>query len=258
MPITNLNHEKINIFGVLFSILNYDSATNIILENAKKFNSFSVSALAVHGLVTAINKKEFKDIVNSIDMVLPDGQPIKWAINSFYKANLKSRVCGPALMYNVLKTANEFHLNIYLYGSIKETLIKLKAFINNEFPNLTICGIHEDRFRESTEEEDKIDIDKINASKAHIVLVGRGCPRQEKWVASHKGKINAAMLAVGAAFDFHSGKIKRPSKIVQDLGLEWFYRLLQEPTRLWKRYLITNTIFCFFFIKHKLFKRSPF
>jgi len=250
--------EKRNIFGIYYSVASYKSATDVIIENAKRNNSYSVTALAVHGLVTAIQNADFKNVVNNIDLVLPDGQPVKWVLNSFYKLKLKSRVCGPALTYEVLKAANETGLKVFLYGSTNTTLSLLQQFIQREFPKIIICGVHEDRFRDATIEEDAFDIERINASKANIVLVGRGCPRQEKWVMAHKGKVNAAMLAVGAAFDFHAGIIKRPHKIVQDAGLEWLYRLLQEPSRLWKRYLFTNYIFCYLFFKHKFIKRSPF
>lgn len=102
------------------------------------------------------------------------------------------------------------------------------------------------------------DIEKINNSGAHIVLVGRGCPRQETWVANHIGKINAVMIAVGAAFDFHAGTVSQAPGWMQDNGLEWIYRLAKEPKRLWKRYLFTNSIFIFLFIKHKFILRKPF
>ncbi len=102
------------------------------------------------------------------------------------------------------------------------------------------------------------DIEKINGSGAHIVLVGRGCPRQEFWVANHVGKINAVMMAVGAAFDFHAGTVKQAPMWMQNVGLEWFFRLVQEPKRLWKRYLVTNTQFLFMFFKHKFFLRKPY
>ena len=120
-------------------------------------------------------------------------------------------------------------MSVYLYGSTPETLEKFVAFININYPGVNIAGIHPDRFREATPEEDPADIEKINESGAHIVLVGRGCPRQEKWVAHHLGKINAVMMAVGAAFDFHAGNISQAPAWMQQAGMEWFYRLIQEP-----------------------------
>jgi len=144
---------------------------------------------------------------------------------------------------------------VFLYGSTKNTLIHFKSFINHNYPNINICGIHEDRFREATKEEDFADIDQINNSQAHIVLVGRGCPRQEKWVSSHYGKINAVMMAVGAAFDFHAGIIKQAPLWMQNIGLEWLFRLIQEPKRLFKRYLYTNSHFILLCFKYKIYNK---
>lgn len=218
--------------------------------------SFTVSALAVHGLITSVRDVKLKALIKKIDMIVPDGQPVRWALNSFHKIGLKDRVYGPTLTLYVLKKANDKYLNIYLYGSTEETLNKFSKFIARSFPNVIISGIHIDRFREATAKEDEEDIRKINDSGANIVLVGRGCPRQEIWIAEHHGKINAAMMAVGAAFDFHAGTVKQAPKWVQDTGFEWLFRLIQEPKRLWKRYLITNTYFILLFFKNKFIHRS--
>lgn len=250
--------EKNTIFGIMYNRLDYKIAVAEIIRNAIKNNSFSVSALAVHGLIESYKNNELKKLVNSIDLVVPDGQPVRWALNSFHKVNLNDRVYGPTLTLKVLEEANKNRLKIYLYGSTENTLNKFASFINNKFPNIKIVGIHIDRFRDSTREEDERDIEKINNSGAHIVLVGRGCPRQEIWVAEHKNKINAVMMAVGAAFDFHAGTVKQAPKWMQNKGLEWLFRLLQEPKRLWKRYLFTNTLFIYLFLKHKFILRRPY
>jgi exopolysaccharide biosynthesis WecB/TagA/CpsF family protein len=244
--------EKKNLFSINYSIVDYDRASDAIIEKAVRRESYGVSALAVHGLIESVWDQELASQVNKINLVVPDGQPIRWALNSFYKVDLKDRVYGPVLTLHVLKKANKKGLKVYLYGSKEATLSKLKAFINTTFPNVQICGIHVDRFREATPEEDAADIKKINDSGAHIVLVGRGCPRQERWVANHLGKINASMMAVGAAFDFYAGTVKQAPAWMQNNGLEWLFRLTQEPGRLWKRYLTTNSYFIFLFIKHKL------
>lgn len=224
----------------------------MLVHEAKKRSSYACSALAVHGLMEAYKDRTFMKTVDNIDMVVPDGQPIRWALNSFHGLHLKDRVYGPELTLHVLRKANEEGLSVYLYGSKAETLSKLSSFINTNFPKIIICGIHPDRFREATEVEDQEDIAKINGSGAHIVLVGRGCPRQEKWVSNHKGKVQAVMMAVGAAFDFHARNVRQAPKWMQQNGLEWLFRLLQEPNRLWKRYLTTNTLFIFLFLKQKL------
>ncbi len=135
----------------------------------------------------------------------------------------------------------------------------MQAFIKVHYPNLVICGVHADRFRDATPEEDAEDIQKINASSANLVLVGRGCPRQEKWVSSHIGQINAPMMAIGAAFDFFAGNIKHAPDWMQKCGLEWLYRLIQDPKKLWKRYLTTNVYFVYLFFLCKFgFRKVQF
>jgi N-acetylglucosaminyldiphosphoundecaprenol N-acetyl-beta-D-mannosaminyltransferase len=244
--------KKKCLFGINYSLTDYEEATKIIIDNAKKNNSFGVSALAVHGLIESYNNPSLKEKVNKIDLIVPDGQPVRWALNSLYKAGLKDRVYGPKLTWCVLQAANELGLSIYLYGSTQNTLKMFSENIQQSFPNLNIIGIHIDRFRDALPHEDDDDIQKINDSGAHIVLVGRGCPRQELWVASHLGKINAVMMAVGAAFDFHAGTLKQAPLWMQNSGLEWLFRLLVEPKRLWKRYLFTNSKFIYLFCSKKL------
>jgi len=243
---------KKQLFTVNYSVTNYNEASDIIIEKALTHTSFGVTALAVHGLIESVKNKPFRNLVNKLDMVVPDGQPVKWALNSLHKVALKERVAGPILTNHVLAKANNLGLGIYLYGSTGATLEKMTEVIKQKYPHIKISGIHADRFREATAEEDEEDIKKINASGANIVLVGRGCPRQEKWVANHLGLINAPMLAIGAAFDFIAGNIVQPPKWIQDSGFEWFFRLVQEPNKLWKRYLTTNTHFIYLFITCKI------
>jgi N-acetylglucosaminyldiphosphoundecaprenol N-acetyl-beta-D-mannosaminyltransferase len=243
---------------VNYALVDYHSASDIIIEQASIHQSFGVSALAVHGLIESYNEPNLQDSVSKINLIVPDGQPVIWALNAFFNAGLKDRVYGPTLVLHVLEKANASNLKIFLYGSRTETLMKLTAFIKEHYPKITVCGFHPDRFREATPAEDLEDIRKINESGAHIVLVGRGCPRQEKWVGNHVGKINAVMMAVGAAFDFHAGTLKQAPRWMQNSGLEWLFRLTQEPNRLWKRYLLTNTQFIFLFFKYKVKAISNF
>lgn len=225
------------------------------MEHARLRTSYGVSALAVHGLMTAYYDRAIREKVNAIPMVVPDGQPVRWALNSFFRAGLRDRVYGPELTLWVLEKANTQKLSVYLFGSTRQTCDRFVEFIRRRFPELIISGVHVDRFRDATPEEDVEDIKKINASGAHLVLVGRGCPRQEVWVAEHLGKVNAAMMAVGAAFDFHAGVLPQAPAWMQRAGLEWLFRLIQEPRRLWKRYLVTNSQFVYQFLRHKLFVR---
>jgi len=251
-----MQFEKRNLFGIDYAVVDYESASEIIIENAAQHNSFGVSALAVHGLVTSVKDGAIGERVKKIQMVVPDGQPVRWALNSFHKVGLKDRVYGPTLTLHVLEKAKKQNLNVYLYGSTEKTCAAFSAFITANYPGVKVCGIHPDRFRDATPEEDEADIKKVNEARAHIVLVGRGCPRQEVWVADHIGKIDAVMMAVGAAFDFHAGTVKQAPKWMQDHGLEWFYRLVKEPRRLWKRYFSTNSYFIYLFLKYKLKRKK--
>jgi exopolysaccharide biosynthesis WecB/TagA/CpsF family protein len=250
--------DKYKLFIPEYANVDYEKASDIIMENAMENRSFGVSALAVHGLMASLSDKKLGTLINKIDLIVPDGQPVRWALNSFYKLGMKDRVYGPELTLHVLKKANRDGLKIFLYGSTGSTLNAFEAFIRNNYPQVIICGVHEDRFREATDDEGLSDIKKINSSGAHIVLVGRGCPRQEFWVANHKGSINAAMMAVGAAFDFHAGVLDQAPKWMQDKGLEWLYRLIKEPRRLWRRYFLTNSSFILKFLKYKLILRRPY
>ncbi|MFN5375148.1 MAG: WecB/TagA/CpsF family glycosyltransferase, partial [Chitinophagaceae bacterium] len=143
---------------------------------------------------------------------------------------------------------------VYFYGSKQSTLDLLRENLLEQFPSLQIVGMQADRFRESTDEEKADDRNLISTSGAKLVFVGRGCPRQEKWVSENKEHIPAVLIAVGAAFDFHAGTVKQAPAWIQNIGLEWLFRLFQEPKRLWKRYFTTNSLFLYLFFKDSLKK----
>ncbi len=234
--------DEVDIFGIDLTITTYEDATERIVEAARDNRSYAVSALAVHGLMEATHDPEFGRMVNDIDLVVPDGQPVRWAMNSLHDAGLDDRVYGPDLTWWVIDRAAEEGIGIFLFGSTEETCEAFKAAIEAKHPGAQV-DFQSDRFREATPEEDAADIARINESGAGVVLVGRGCPRQERWVSQHRGSVNAAMLAVGAAFDYAAGSLERPPAWMQKYGLQWLYRLREEPSRLWKRYLVTNSQF---------------
>ena len=237
------------LFGIEFACVDYEEASARIIDAARERRSYGVSALAVHGLMEATGNSELADRINRIDLVVPDGQPVRWALNDLHGAGLPDRVAGPELTLWVLRKADAEGLGVYLFGSTPGTAEKFAAFIRNTYPNVRICGVQPDRFRDATPQEDLDDIATINASGANIVLVGRGCPRQEVWVADHLGKVDAAMMAIGAAFDFHAGNIRPAPNWIQRAGLEWLFRLIQEPRRLFRRYLTTNSAFVLRYLK---------
>ena len=232
---------QVDIFGVDLSITDYEDATRRIIEAGQEKRSFAMSALATHGLMEAVHDDEFRDVVNGLDLVTPDGQPVRWAMNLLHEAGLSDRVYGPDLTWKVCGAAADAGIGIYLFGSTPETCDAFVAAVLKEWPHAIISDVQPDRFRDATPEEDAADIERINNSGAGVVLVGRGCPRQEKWVGAHKGKVNASMMAVGAAFDYHAGQLKKPPSIMQKYGLEWLWRLGLEPKRLFKRYAVTNS-----------------
>lgn len=233
----------LKVLGVNVSRVDYAAAVDVIISAAKERRSFGATALAVHGVMEAHRDDGFTTQVNRLQLIAPDGQPVRWALNLLGARELKDRVYGPTLMLKVCEQAAANKLPIFLYGSTQTVLDRLSRNLQLKFPGLVVAGVQADRFRDATPEEDEQDIRTIEESGARIVMVGRGCPRQEKWVAGHLGKIDAAMIAVGAAFDFHAGTLPQAPKILQDYGLEWLFRLVNEPTRLWRRYLILNPLF---------------
>lgn len=237
--------EKVDVFGVGLSLTDYDDATSRIIEAGRARQSYAVSALATHGLMEAVHDASFREVVNDLDLVTPDGQPVRWAMNILHDAGLDDRVYGPELTWKVCGAAADAGIGIYLFGSTAETCNAFVEAVLDEWPHAVISDIQPDRFRDATPEEDAADVARIENSGAGVVLVGRGCPRQEKWVGAHKGSVNAAMMAVGAAFDYHAGQLKKPPAVMQRYGLEWLWRLGLEPKRLFKRYLVTNSQYCF-------------
>jgi exopolysaccharide biosynthesis WecB/TagA/CpsF family protein len=242
-----LSKTSLKVLGVNVSRVDYDAAVASIIHAAQAHRSFGATALAVHGVMEAHRDSAFAETLNRLDLVTPDGQPVRWAMNLLGARELKDRVYGPTLMLKVCEQAAANKLPIFLYGSTQRVLDRLSRNLSIRFPDLIIGGMQADRFRDASPAEDEADVRTINESGARIVLVGRGCPRQEKWVSSHLGKIPAAMIAVGAAFDFHAGTLPQAPKILQDYGLEWLFRLLNEPRRLWRRYLILNPLFVWSF-----------
>ncbi len=235
--------DRIRVFDVEVTPCTYDSVIAAVLDAAASRSSFGVAALATHGLMTAAHDEEFRSALHRLDVVTPDGQPVRWALNLLIDAPLSERVYGPDLTDKVCAAAAAEGIGIFLFGSTESTLEALRCSLERRYPTIKIVDQQADRFRDATPAEDLEDIERIRVSGAGIVLVGRGCPRQERWVAAHLDSVPCAMLAVGAAFDYLGGILQRPPRWMQRVGLEWLHRLAQEPGRLWRRYLVTNTQF---------------
>jgi exopolysaccharide biosynthesis WecB/TagA/CpsF family protein len=178
--------------------------------------------------------------LNHFDLVVPDGQPVRWALNLLHGTGLEDRVYGPNLMLRICAAAARDDLPIYLYGSKPEVLAALTRNLQAKFPALRIAGAEPSRFRKLTESEKAETVARIRASGARIVFAGLGCPRQEVWAYEYRDQLSMPVIAVGAAFDFHAGNLAQAPAWMQKRGLEWLFRLRTEPRRLWRRYLILN------------------
>ncbi|HZN66948.1 MAG TPA: WecB/TagA/CpsF family glycosyltransferase [Tepidisphaeraceae bacterium] len=235
---------KLDLFGVHVSPTCYDEAVQCVLSAAREGRGGAVDLMPVHGLITAVRDAGFRRRINrDFDIVAPDGQPVRWALNLFHQAGLTDRVYGPELMLRLCGAAAAAGVGVYLYGSTAGVVDKLKNTLVGRFPGLRVAGAESPPFRPLTEDEGRAAVERFNASGAGIVFVGTGCPRQEMFAAEHRDKVRAVLVCVGAAFDFHAGAKRMAPPWIQRRGLEWLYRLCQEPGRLWRRYLVTNTIF---------------
>ena len=240
-----IDRGKHNLLGISIDAVDYEAAIVKIIRAARERRSFTVSALAVHGVMTGVLDRSHGYRLNQLDLVVPDGQPVRWALNLLYKTELADRVYGPTLTLKVCERAAQEGLPIYLYGSKSSVLDALSQNLCKKFPSLQIVGTQPSKFRQVSAEEKATITQNILSSGASILLVGLGCPRQEVWVYEYRDCLSMPMLAVGAAFDFHGGKLSQAPSTLQNFGLEWFYRFLREPRRLWKRYLFLNPQYLF-------------
>ncbi|MEV6342113.1 WecB/TagA/CpsF family glycosyltransferase [Actinoplanes sp. NPDC051851] len=237
---TGVGQDKRNVLGVLVDATDYASATAKIVEAAKEGRGFAVTALAVHGVMTGVQDAAHNARLNSFDLVTPDGQPVRWALNLLHGAGLTDRVYGPTLTLKVVERAAAEGLPVYLYGSTEPTLERLVPALQEMFPALKIAGVEASKFRKSHPGEEIEIAERIKASGARVVLVGLGCPRQEVFTYAMRPHLDMPLLAVGAAFDYHAGLLKNPPAWMQKYALEWLWRLGLEPKRLWKRYVLLN------------------
>jgi len=235
---------KHNILGILINAVDYEAAVERVICAARERRRLSISALAVHGLMTGVLDPEQKYRLNRFDLLVPDGQPVRWVLNFLHRTRLPDRVYGPNLMRKVCARAAAEGLPIYFYGSTPEILRAMRKKLEAQYPGLRIAGTEPSKFRQLTPREKSEVVERIRKSGASIVMVGLGCPRQEVWAYEFRGLLDMPALAVGAAFPFTAGAVRQAPKQLQDMGLEWAYRLYREP-RLWRRYLFLNPAYLF-------------
>lgn len=232
--------DTCDIMGVNISVTNMEKTLKKIKDNLEAWSGKYICVSNVHTTVTASEDNEYKSIQNKAVIALPDGGPLsKFSREHGY--NGASRVTGPDLMRRILIESSNYGWKHYFYGSTQETLDKLKLTIEEKYPGTCICGMYSPPFRPLTVQEDNQVIDEINNVNPDFIWVGLGAPKQEVWMAAHEDKVKGLMIGVGAAFDYECGNIRRAPMWMQKLNLEWLFRLIQDPKRLFSRYLKTNT-----------------
>ena len=238
-----ISSGKRDILGVMVDVIDYEGAVDQIIDAAKRGRAFSVTALAVHGVMTGALDAEQRFRLNQLDLVVPDGQPVRWALNLLHSARLTDRVYGPTLMLDLCARCARDGVPIYLYGSTALVLRSLHQKLTERFPALHIAGAEPSKFRRISPVEKKEIVARIRESGAKLVFVGLGCPRQEVWAYEFRDALSMPVVAVGAGFDFHAGTLPQAPRAMQNAGLEWLYRLIQEPRRLWRRYVFLNPLY---------------
>ena len=236
--------KKVQLIRTWVTTAPYRQFIAAITERARQRWSTYVCFANVHMLMEAYHDPGFNQVVNQADLVAPDGRPLSILMRWQYGLR-QDRVCGMDLLPDLLRAATEQNLSVYFYGSTQETLDAIQVRLTQEHPTLRVAGLESPPFRPLTAEEDQAAVDRINASEANLVFVSLGCPKQERWMGNHRGRVQACMLGLGQAFLTYAGTEKRLPRWAHDYALEWAYRLYLEPRRLWKRYLVGNTWFLY-------------
>ena len=237
-----MNNILIKILNTGIYATDYFTTVRQVVGWAREIGGRYVCAANVHMLMEAHDSKEFAAIINQADMVTPDGMPLVWMMRLKGHRD-QQRVYGPTLMLHVLDMASRENIPVGFYGGEAETLKILVEKTQAHFKNLNVAYAFSPPYRELDSTEDDDVVKNINNSGARILFIGLGCPKQEVWMANHRGKVQAVMIGVGAAFDFHAGVKPQAPLWMQRMGLEWLFRLVTEPRRLWKRYLYHNSRF---------------
>ncbi|WP_205696673.1 WecB/TagA/CpsF family glycosyltransferase [Conexibacter sp. SYSU D00693] len=239
-----------DLLGVPLALTDYDETMDWMDQAVAREDKGYICVAATHTVVACQDDPELREAVLKSSLTVPDGQPLRWALNAMGE-HLEDRVYGPELMARYCERSAQTGTRMFLYGGRNQgALVQLALNLRKRFPGLKIVGGYSPPFRELDAEEEDAIAEEINRSGADVVWVGIGVPKQEKWMARMRDRLDAPVLVgVGAAFDFHAGLVPQAPLWVQHSGLEWAYRLAHEPRRLWKRYAINNPRFVAGFAK---------
>ncbi|WP_342042989.1 WecB/TagA/CpsF family glycosyltransferase [Bacillus sp. OTU2372] len=253
IAVSKVDKSKIptcNILGVNIAAINMEWLIDFFNSNIKSLSGDYVCVSNVHTTVTSFEEPEYCAVQNGGILAIPDGGPLS-TIGRIRGHKNMARTTGPSLMEEMFKISSEKGYRHFFYGSTEETLKKLLLNLKKNYPSIEIAGMYSPPFRPVSQEEDQEIVKIINATKPDFVWVGLGAPKQEKWMASHRGRINGLMIGIGAGFDYIAGNLSRAPEWMQKSNLEWLYRLIQEPKRLFKRYFHTNTKFIWLLVSGK-------
>lgn len=237
--------DRVNILGVGVSAINLDLAKRVFIEAIQTKRKGYVCVTGVHGVMESQNDPQLRAIHNKALLCTPDGMPMVW-LGKLKGFKEMGRVYGPDLMLEIMRVSREFNFRHFFYGGANGVAQELKQRFEKEFPGMQIVGTYEPPFRPLNAEEEKELTRLVDETRPDIFWVGLSTPKQEKFMAEYQNKLDVTlMVGVGAAFDFHSGRIKQAPRWMQRSGLEWLFRLCMEPKRLWRRYFSNNPRFVF-------------
>ena len=250
--------QTVSVIGLPVAATDYQGAVAWILEHAAKGDrAYAVEAANTHVAALSRSDGAFGRAMSRFDLICPDGMPLVWSVNAGLgqDSKLTDRVYGPTLMLEALRATDAASQGFrhFLLGGKESTLAALETSFTEKFPRAVIAGIHSPPFGEWPEDEFDTICRKITASGANLIWVGLGCPKQEHWIAAHKDRLPPGVyFGIGAAFAFHAGEVRQAPPLLQRLGLEWIYRLLMEPRRLFRRYFTYNSLFIYYTLRDRM------
>jgi N-acetylglucosaminyldiphosphoundecaprenol N-acetyl-beta-D-mannosaminyltransferase len=240
-----------SVIGFPVVALPFNEQIASLLQWAKVGASKVVCVANVHMLIEGYRNPAFATLLKTADMLTPDGMPLVWMLK-LAGISHQDRVAGLDILAAVCQAAPAQGVSVFFLGSQQEILNRMRGRLKEEFPNLEIAGMEPMPFRPMTTAEDEALVRRLNASGAGVIFVSLGCPKQELWMMQHKNKVHAVMIGLGGAFPVYAGLHKRAPSVIRSAGLEWLYRLGQEPGRLWRRYLNTIPLFMWLALKQLL------
>lgn len=240
---TSRTIERVNVLGVGISVLNLETALAAVVEAVRARRKGYICITGVHGVSEAQEDPEFRQILNRAFLCTPDGMPMVW-MGKLRRFREMDRVYGPDLMAEVCRWSQRNPCRHFLFGGAPGVAQELKGCLEARFPGIQVCGTYTPPFRPLNGDEQQELGQMVAEARPDILWVGLSTPKQERFMAEYLPRLPVTlMVGVGAAFDFFSGRVKQAPRWMQRSGLEWFYRLWQEPRRLWKRYFRNNPLF---------------